>query len=74
MVHYLQGVERGDDVLRGGAAFSVAPSCEQVVHWERQAYAVQREYILRYGAYLPIGVSMMHVQCEAEDAAGAQPH
>jgi hypothetical protein len=68
MVHYLQGVARGDDALQGGAAFTVAPSCEQVVHWEREAYAVQREYILRYGAYLPIGVSMLHVQCEGESA------
>ena len=72
MVHYLQGVARGDDVLRGGAAFSVPPSCGQVVHWEREAYGVQREYILRYGAYLPIGVSMLHVQCEDEEAAAVQ--
>lgn len=68
MVHYLQGVARGDDGLPGGAAFTVAPSCEQVVHWEREAYGVQREYILRYGAYLPIGVSMMHVHCGDDDA------
>jgi hypothetical protein len=64
MVHYLQGVARGDDVLRNGAAFSVAPSCQQAVRWEREAYGVQREYILRYGAYLPVGVSMLHVHCE----------
>src|SRR3954464_5300857 len=25
MVHYLQGVARGDDVLQGGVAFSTAP-------------------------------------------------
>lgn len=68
MVHYLQAVARGDDALRDGAAFRVAPSCTEIVSWERQAYAVQREYIMRYGAYLPIGVSMAHVQCEAEDA------
>lgn len=70
MVHYLQGVERGDDALQFGAAFSTAPSCAQVVHWEHQAYAVQREYILRYGAYLPVGASMLHVHCESA-AAGA---
>lgn len=64
MVHYLQGVARGDDSLRSGAAFQVAPSCEQSVQWEHEAYAVQREYILRYGAYLPVGASMLHVHCE----------
>jgi hypothetical protein len=63
MVHYLQGVARGD-AMGGGAAFNVGPSCEQSVHWEHEAYAVQREYILRYGAYLPVGHSMLHVQCE----------
>jgi hypothetical protein len=69
MVHYLQGVARGDDALAAGAAFSVAPSCEQSVSWEREAYAVQREYILRYGAYLPVGTAMMDVHCDrAEDA------
>lgn len=68
MVHYLQGVARGDS-LNGGAAFHVAPSCKQLVQWEHQAYAVQREYILRYGSYLPVGASMLHVQCEAEKAS-----
>lgn len=64
MVHYLQGVARGDDALRDGAAFHEAPSCEQSVQWEHEAYAVQREYILRYGAYLPVGASMLHVHCD----------
>ncbi len=72
MVHYLQGVARGDDTLAGGAAFSAAPSCEQAVQWEHQAYAVQREYILRYGTYLPVGASMLHVHCEAGEANPAQ--
>ncbi len=64
MVHYLQGVERGDDLPRHGAAFEVTPSCEQSVDWEHKAYAVQREYILRYGAYLPVGASLAHLHCE----------
>lgn len=68
MVHYLQGVARGDDALRDGAAFSETPSCDKVVQWEREAYAVQREYILRYGDFMPVGVSMSHVQCEQEQA------
>jgi len=72
MVHYLQGVARGDDSLRGGAAFTVTPSCEQSVHWEHEAYAVQREYILRYGAYLPVGISMLHVHCDQAQAEPAQ--
>jgi hypothetical protein len=66
MVHYLQGVARGDSALVTGAAFTNTPSCEQSVHWENEAYAVQREYILRYGAYLPVGASMLHVHCEKE--------
>jgi hypothetical protein len=70
MVHYLQGVARGDDALKGGAAFTVTPSCEQSVSWEREAYAVQREYIMRYGAYLPVGTAMMDVHCDpASDPA-----
>lgn len=72
MVHYLQGVARGDDVLKPGAAFSATPSCEQSIQWEHEAYAVQREFILRYGAYLPVGSSMLHVHCESAPATGAQ--
>jgi hypothetical protein len=72
MVHYLQGVARGDDALRGGRAFNVTPSCQQLVHWEFEAYAVQREYILRYGTYLPVGASMLDAHCE-DDPAPAKP-
>ena len=71
MVHYLQSVARGDDVLKDGAAFSITPSCQQIVRWEFEAYAAQREYILRYGTYLPVGLSMLHARCE--DSAGAAP-
>jgi len=71
MVHYLQSVARGDDVPQGGAAFSVTPSCRQLVHWEFEAYAVQREYIMRYGTYLPVGRSMLDAHCEGEDAPAA---
>jgi hypothetical protein len=67
MVHYLQGVARGDDALKVGVAFNNAPSCEQSIQWEHEAYAVQREFILRYGAYLPVGASMLHVHCESAD-------
>ena len=71
MVHYLQGVARGDDALKGGRAFNVTPSCQQLVHWEFEAYAVQREYILRYGTYLPVGSAMLDAHCEDEPAAPA---
>lgn len=64
MVHYLQSVARGDDTLTNGAAFGATPSCEQFLRWEREAYGAQREYILRYGAYLPVGLSMSHAYCE----------
>jgi hypothetical protein len=70
MVHYLQGVARGDDALKGGRAFNIAPSCQQLVHWEFEAYAVQREYILRYGTYMPVGSAMLDAHCE-DDAASA---
>jgi hypothetical protein len=73
MVHYLQAVKRGDASLAAGAAFDSTPSCRQFVHWEFEAYAVQREYILRYGAYLPVGGAMRDAHCEpdADDATGA---
>jgi hypothetical protein len=64
MVHYLQGVARDGGAPGSGAAFTESPTCEQSVHWEHEAYAVQREYILRYGVYLPVGASMLHVHCE----------
>lgn len=64
MTHYLQAVQRGDHKLPVGQAFSIPPSCQQAIAWEVQAYAVQKEYILRYGVYLPVGVSMLRVGCE----------
>ncbi len=72
MVHYLQSVARGEAALAGGAAFTAVPSCQQFVHWEFEAYAVQREYILRYGTFLNVGSAMRDAHCEPEpDAAGA---
>jgi len=72
MVHYLQGVARGDDAVEGGRAFKATPSCRQLVHWEFEAYAVQREYILRYGAYMPVGSAMRDAHCE-DDAEPVRP-
>lgn len=67
MVHYLQAVKRGDDKLPPGQAFSAPPSCAQAVSLEREAYAVQREFILRYGVYRPIGISMLTVTCDPNE-------
>ena len=64
MVHYLQSVARGDDAPRNGVAFGATPACEQFLRWEYEAYGAQREYILRYGTYLPVGLSMAHAHCE----------
>ena len=66
MVHYLQAVARDDASLEGGAAFDSSPTCKQFVHWEFEAYAVQREYIMRYGAYLPVGGAMLDAHCEPD--------
>jgi hypothetical protein len=68
MVHYLQGVARGDDTLKEGAAFGATASCQQFIRWEYEAYGAQREYILRYGTYLPVGLSMLHAHCDASES------
>jgi hypothetical protein len=69
MVHYLQAVARNDAGPKTGA-FTVLPSCRQLIHWEHEAYGVQREYIMRQGTYLPVGMSMLHAGC---DHAETQP-
>jgi hypothetical protein len=35
-----------------------------VIQWEQEAYAVQKAYILSFGVYLPVGMSMARVSCE----------
>jgi hypothetical protein len=32
---------------------------------EREAYQAQRDFLMRYGVYRPVGLSMHHVGCEA---------
>jgi hypothetical protein len=66
MVHYLQAVARGDDLPKTGAAYGSTPTCQQFIRWEYEAYGAQREYILRYGTYMPVGLSMLHAHCEGE--------
>jgi hypothetical protein len=51
--HYLQAASRG-----------FAPySCEQALELEREAYKLQSAYIVSYGRYLPVGVSMHGANC-----------
>ena len=52
--HYLQAVHRQFAPYR----------CEQALLLEREAYAVQSAYIVAYGRYLPIGVSMHTASCD----------
>lgn len=56
MVHYLQHLRRGRD--------AEPYTCAEAVAMEREAYQVQREYLLRYGVYQPVGVSVHHVGCQ----------
>ena len=55
MVHYLQ--HQAHDRAQPF-------DCASTIALERQAYGVQREYLLRYGVYQPVGVSMHNVGCE----------
>ena len=55
MVHYLQH-EAGN--------VSHPFSCEATIALEREAYQAQRDYLLRYGVYQPVGASMHHVGCD----------
>jgi hypothetical protein len=55
MVHYLQ---------HQSGKFDKHSSCEQAIALEREAYGVQREFLLRYGVYQPVGASMHAVGCE----------
>lgn len=55
MVHFLQ---------QQSGRFEESKSCETALRREREAYAVQQEFLLRSGAYQPIGASMHSVGCE----------
>ncbi len=56
MVHYLQFLAAPPDTEF---------SCAKAIELERQAYAVQQEFISRYGVYHPVGASMHQVGCDA---------
>ena len=67
MVHYLQ-YQAARRSSQSGGEFS----CVRTIEFERHAYAVQREFITRYGVYHPIGASMHRVGCDAV-ALAAEP-
>lgn len=66
MVHYLQYLARKGAMPANGAAFG-EPVCPDAIAMEREAYAAQREFLLRYGVYQPVGISMLRVGCDSHD-------
>lgn len=66
MVHYLQGTSRNGGFPARGAAYNEKPGCEAAIDMEREAYAVQREYLRRYGSIEQVGISMQRVNCKPE--------
>lgn len=55
MVHYLQ---------YQSTKYGKPYSCPALVSMEREAYAAQREFFIRYGVYQPVGASMHQVGCD----------
>jgi hypothetical protein len=55
MVHYLQ---------HHSGKYGAPYSCEDSLAMEREAYQAQRDFLLRYGVYQPVGISMHHVGCQ----------
>jgi hypothetical protein len=75
MTHYLQAkagkLEHRATAALAGSATATSLNCELTIDLEREAYAVQQAYLVRYGVYRPIGISMHAVGC-GEEAARAQ--
>jgi len=55
MVHYLQ---------HQSGKYRAPYSCEDFLAMEREAYQAQRDFLLHYGTYYPVGVSMHHAGCQ----------
>jgi hypothetical protein len=74
MTHYLQAkagkLEQRAAAALGDNAKTTFVNCELTIELEREAYAVQQAYLVRYGVYRPIGLSMHAVGC-GEEAARA---
>ncbi|HUN93094.1 MAG TPA: hypothetical protein VMU33_13645 [Burkholderiaceae bacterium] len=54
MVHYLQ---------QQSGRYAAPYTCDQAMAMEREAYAAQQEYLVRYGVYEPVGISMHNAGC-----------
>jgi hypothetical protein len=65
MVHHLQH--------EAGRIDPAKWSCENAIALEREAYAIQREFLLRYGVYQPVGLSMHRVGCELTRREDSDP-
>ncbi len=72
MVHYLQYQSGRFDRF----------SCARSIELEREAYAIQREFLVRYGVYQPVGINAHRVECVlahdgdgygADSAGGREP-
>jgi hypothetical protein len=58
--HYLQAVNRGFALY----------SCGEALKLEREAYNVQNAYIIAYGRYMQVGISMQNSGCEGSASEG----
>ncbi len=64
--HFLQSANRG----------FARYSCEEALELEHEAYKVQNAYIVAYGRYIPVGVSMHNAGCvgnASERSVPAEP-
>ena len=59
--HYLQAVSRG----------SAPYACSEAIELEHEAYTVQNAYLVAYGRYMHVGLSMHNAGC-TEEAAQAR--
>lgn len=67
IVHFIQSL----DPVSEGAMKS--RDCEHAVLLEREAYAVQRDYIARaFGVYQPVGLAMLRVSCDRPAGSASQ--
>jgi hypothetical protein len=57
LVHWLQGKE--------GALLE---SCERSIEAEREAYNIQRQYLVEYGTYYPVGSVVPMLRCDEKDS------
>ena len=54
MVHYLQ---------QTSGRWSTTYSCQDAMAMEREAYAAQQAYLVNYGVYQPVGLSVHNAGC-----------